>query len=99
MAAEIILKSTTSNLDELFKRSFLERNNFSEYGEVEEKFWLYYFHPTIHDYLEQKIRNDNIKLPRYQEELYSKFYSTLILEADRGIGKQEYVLLAKTIDR
>jgi hypothetical protein len=98
MAAEIILKSTTSNLDELFKRSFLERNNFSEYGEVEEKFWLYYFHPTIHDYLEQKIRNDNIKLPRYQEELYSKFYSTLILEADRGIGKQEYVLLAKTID-
>lgn len=98
MAAEIIFKSITSNLDELFKRCFIERNNFNEYGEVEEKFWLYYFHPTIRDYLEQKIRKDNIKLPRNQEELFSKFYSTLILEADKGIGKEEYVLLAKTIN-
>ena len=97
MAAKIIFKSTTSNLDELFKRCFIERNNFTEYGEVEEKFWLYYFHPTVRDYLEQKIRKDNIKLPRYQQELFSKFYSTLILEAYKGIGKEDYVLLAKTI--
>ena len=41
MTAKIIFKSSISNLDELFKRCFIERNNFDEYGEVEEKFWLY----------------------------------------------------------
>ncbi len=71
MAANHIFKSTTLNLDELFRGSFLERYDFNEYGEVDEKFWLFFFHPVVLDYLEHKVKNYNIKLPDYQQYFYN----------------------------
>jgi len=97
MAAEHIFKSRTSDLHELYQRSFINRNELIEYGEVHEKFWLYYLHPVIRGYLEQKVKDANYRLRRYEEELFSKFYATLIIEASRHIGTTGHLELAKTV--
>jgi tetratricopeptide (TPR) repeat protein len=97
MAAEYIFKSSTSNLHELYARSFIDRNELIEYGEVHEKFWLYYFHPIVREYLKQKVRDANYRLRKYEEELFSKFYATLIREARRHIRTEGHLELAKTV--
>jgi tetratricopeptide (TPR) repeat protein len=94
-AVEDILKSKYSLLQELFIRGFLERNEFREYGDVPQKFYLYDFHPVIREYLQTKAKDENFE-PDFEIE-YSEFYENLIRQANHGIGKEEYVLLRKIV--
>lgn len=49
------------DLGELFEHSLIQRIEKDEFGELEREFWLYDFHPVIHEFLKRKLENEGFE--------------------------------------
>ena len=49
------------DLDELYEHSLIQRIEKDEFGELEREFWLYDFHPVIHEFLKKKLDKEGLE--------------------------------------
>jgi tetratricopeptide (TPR) repeat protein len=81
---------------DLHNSSLLRRIDFDEYGDIEGKYRLYHFHPSVKNYLERKVQEQQNSKQQELEERYhdqfSLYYGNLIRETFNALGTKDRVL-------
>ena len=83
-AANSITNSNNEAILNLYHRSFLQRINTDQYGNLEQPYWLYDFHPVIRKYLEGVNKKGHTPIKDHHKVKYWQFYSDLIREIFDG---------------
>ena len=71
-------------------RSLLTVINSDKYGDFEEEFWLYSFHPSIREYLEKKANTEGLSLDSNYDGRFCDYYLGFITDCYQSIGKETY---------
>ena len=65
----------------------MDRIDYDKYGKIENEKWLYKFHPSVKNYLDNLMRIDLESQQEYSEKL-SEYYSKLLDETYTEFGKE-----------
>jgi tetratricopeptide (TPR) repeat protein len=91
-SSELVIRAADIIRD-LYDSSLLRRINFDERGDIEGKYRLYYFHPSVRNYLEYKAQENNRnELEEKYGDQFPQYYYTFIEETYKAIGTKDYVL-------
>ena len=89
-------ESAEDIIRDLHNSSLLRRIDFDEYGDIEGKYRLYHFHPSVRNYLERKVQEQQNSKQQELEERYhdqfSLYYGNLIKETFNALGTKDRVL-------
>ncbi len=85
---------TTTILNDLYNYSLLRRMDFAKYGDIEGEYNLYYFHPSVRNYLENLADTKEQLEERYSEKL-TKFFATFLQRLYNlwGIDKKHIIAI------
>ena len=84
-AAKSILNIDKKDLMKLHNRNFLSIIRSDNYGELDEDYYLYQFHPVIHSYLEGIAAKEFPNLEDQFSKKFSAYYDNLLKETDKSL--------------
>ena len=93
LSASEIFGAEKHNILDLFNRSLLQRIDHNEYGQIrEQEYWLYIFHPSMRNYLNDQKRKNIHDLEIEYGSAFSEYYLRLLYDTYDSIGKENHLL-------